>query len=799
MWLIRGNSLLMLVVIVLNLTLAQQESVLTNQLFIERIGSLPLFAPSPRLVTASSGQFLALASQKQLKLIDLGSFSEFASIDGIPQLVTSLSFSADGKQLFVGKVDGHITIWDVSTRKWLEDFSIHSSAVVSIGISSKKLVLTSSFDKTMRLSDPTMKNAIKSISRFPYPCVGFYLNPTESALSVVRESEIRIFSFPALEDLGVHSLQSTITVSAVSPQGSTIALGSTDGKVHLWNLESKSVKNVFKISNAAITALAFDSTGKWLACGTLDSLLSIITPGSGATLGNKREEKCYYTSLTFSGGKSLAAGTSTGQVVLWKVLEEPPDKDAPVIVIAEPEIQNRSVLKLFAKEVSVSGLVSDKSIVTSISIKGFDGPMQITEAGKVEGPQGSLTGKRFSAQVPLKKTGLNEFEITATDQYGNRNSTPFAIQRLSNDEALEILSPLPNTETDSIAARLRFRTWFDVESYQVIANMQEMITNRSPVKSNGVYSDKIPLVVGYNQIQIVVKSLTGEKFTRTLGVTKKVLGPLTTQTNRVESKGRTSEPQKWAVIVGVSEYQNRGIPSLKYADRDAQAFAEFLQKPEGGGYEPSHMRILLNKDATVSNLKEALLDFLTQAIDKDLVMIYFAGHGAPDPARPQNLYLLTHDSDPARLGLTAFPMWQIEDVLKRYISARRIVVFSDACHSGGISADFASRGLDVTKTNLINQFMADLSRTKEGTIVFTASAAGEVSQEFSEFSHGAFTYYLLEGMKGAADFNNDYTVTINELMQYVEDQVKRKTKGAQNPTRSQTTYDKELTISLIAH
>ena len=35
MWLIRGNSLLLLVVIVLNLTIARQESTLTNQLFID--------------------------------------------------------------------------------------------------------------------------------------------------------------------------------------------------------------------------------------------------------------------------------------------------------------------------------------------------------------------------------------------------------------------------------------------------------------------------------------------------------------------------------------------------------------------------------------------------------------------------------------------------------------------------------------------------------------------------------------------------------------------------------------------
>jgi uncharacterized caspase-like protein len=84
-------------------------------------------------------------------------------------------------------------------------------------------------------------------------------------------------------------------------------------------------------------------------------------------------------------------------------------------------------------------------------------------------------------------------------------------------------------------------------------------------------------------------------------------------------------------------------------------------------------------------------------------------------------------------------------------------------------------------------------------VVFTASAAGEVSQEFPDMGHGAFTYYMLEGLEGKADYNNDYTVTINELMQYVEEQVKRKTHGAQNPTRSQTEYDKEMTISIVPH
>jgi uncharacterized caspase-like protein len=144
-------------------------------------------------------------------------------------------------------------------------------------------------------------------------------------------------------------------------------------------------------------------------------------------------------------------------------------------------------------------------------------------------------------------------------------------------------------------------------------------------------------------------------------------------------------------------------------------------------------------------------------------------------------------------------MWDVNTALTRYIPSKHVIVFSDACHSGGISSDLATRGVSLTETNLINQYLADLSKSKEGTIVFTASQAGEVSQELDKFGHGVFTYYLLQGMKGEADINNDYTVTIGELMDYVEENVKRQTKGNQHPTRNQGNYDKDMTISIVPH
>ena len=412
--------------------------------------------------------------------------------------------------------------------------------------------------------------------------------------------------------------------------------------------------------------------------------------------------------------------------------------------------------------------------------------------------------KRFSTVLKLDSVGLIPFEIKVEDNAKHSVSQSGFVQRLSNDQAVEVEYPLVNSETESMSTPVKFGTWFDVASYSISVNMVDIVNGQVPEfkVAGDVIADEVPLVAGYNQIQLSITSKSGEKFSKTIGINRKVsiLGS-TPSLNSGVKKERVagSGPQSWAVVVGVSEYKNPGIPSLKYADKDAEALANFLRRPEGGGYDSDHIRVLLNKDATLANIRESLINFLNQAIDMDLVIIYFAGHGAPEPARPQNMYLLTYDSDPMALGMTAFPMWDIQTVLARYISAKRVVVFTDACHSGGISVNFATRGLGSSEPNLVNQYLADLSKTKEGIVVFTASAAGEVSQEFPDMGHGVFTYYLLEGLEGKADYDNDYTVTINELMRYVEEQVKRKTHGAQNPTRSQTEYDKEMTIAIVPH
>ena len=84
---------------------------------------------------------------------------------------------------------------------------------------------------------------------------------------------------------------------------------------------------------------------------------------------------------------------------------------------------------------------------------------------------------------------------------------------------------------------------------------------------------------------------------------------------------------RWAVIIGISNYKDTRIPYLRYASNDAQAFYDWAVSPLGGKFSPSRVKLLLDKDATGKNIRNAFFIWLKQAIQEDVVVIYFAGHG----------------------------------------------------------------------------------------------------------------------------------------------------------------------------
>jgi uncharacterized caspase-like protein len=257
-------------------------------------------------------------------------------------------------------------------------------------------------------------------------------------------------------------------------------------------------------------------------------------------------------------------------------------------------------------------------------------------------------------------------------------------------------------------------------------------------------------------------------------------------------------PRTFAVVIGISKYDQfgPGIPNLQYADRDATSFLEFLQSPAGGSLKDDSVALLLNEKATTQNIRHALFTFLTAAAPQDTVVIYIAGHGAPDPHDPRNLYLLTADSKLDDMGGTAFPMWQMQDVFERILKAKRVITIADTCRSFGFTGARPEDG-GSTGINLVNQYMAKYAAAGQRAVI-TASDISESSFEDVRWGngHGVFTYFLLKGLQGAADKNHDGVITAGELFAYLKQTVPQETNGRQNP-RAMEGLASALPVSIL--
>ncbi|HNB31966.1 MAG TPA: tetratricopeptide repeat protein, partial [Saprospiraceae bacterium] len=224
----------------------------------------------------------------------------------------------------------------------------------------------------------------------------------------------------------------------------------------------------------------------------------------------------------------------------------------------------------------------------------------------------------------------------------------------------------------------------------------------------------------------------------------------------------------FAVVVGISDYQDPSIPDLRFADKDAEAFANFLRSPSGGSLDGDHLKLLLNKDATVAQFAIALDWLIENAKEGDQVIIYFSGHGDVEKKTlTQPGFLLCWDA-PSKVYMAggAFNLRDVQEVVSTLSvqNKSKVVVITDACRSGTLAGQSIG-GAQATAANLAKQYANEIK--------ILSCQPNEYSIEGEQWGggRGAFSYNLVNALYGLADNNNDQLVTLYEVGRYLEDHV----------------------------
>jgi hypothetical protein len=243
-----------------------------------------------------------------------------------------------------------------------------------------------------------------------------------------------------------------------------------------------------------------------------------------------------------------------------------------------------------------------------------------------------------------------------------------------------------------------------------------------------------------------------------------------------------NDSRSFAVVIGINSYtrEANGYHELPYAVHDATAVTDFMVTKLG--LNPHRVYSLLDRDATRQNIQALLGDKLPREVTSDdRVIVYFSGHGetTTTPSGDQYGYLIPIDGDRGALHSTAISMTEIK-TYSDLMPAKQMFFIIDACYSG--IAGFFSKGGDAgAKRELTERQIAIFSESR-GRQIITAGTAKEQSFMGQEWdNHSVFTYYLLRGLQGEADYTEDDVITADELKLYLSNEVSLATDNRQNP------------------
>ena len=220
--------------------------------------------------------------------------------------------------------------------------------------------------------------------------------------------------------------------------------------------------------------------------------------------------------------------------------------------------------------------------------------------------------------------------------------------------------------------------------------------------------------------------------------------------------------RKIALLIAVSEYES-GLNPLPATIKDVEAMQRVLQNPEIGGFD--EVKVLVNPPR--QEMEEAIEMLFDDRQKDDLLLLFFSGHGIKD--EEGNLYFATRNTRKNLLQSTTVSAKVVHQVMKNSRSKREVVIL-DCCFSGAFGKELSAKGDGFV--DIKNQLGG------EGRAVLTSSSSTQYSFELQGADTSTYTRYIVEGLKtGAADRDEDGSISVDELHEYAKSKVQEATPG----------------------
>jgi WD40 repeat protein len=285
--------------------------------------------------TPDSAKLASGSFDKTIKLWQIDTGKEIYTFADRLKGVFALAVSPDGKYLASGSWNETIELWDLATGTLLHNLTQHKESVRSLAISpDSQTLISGSFDRTIVLWHLPDGKVIETITD-PEPIAAISLSPDGKFLvSTGDDGSIKIRSLISGAMIA-ESIDNKHCIGslAIGPDSLTIAAGTTNGYIILWQLPNMEnglpqqiqLTQTIKAHAGQINACVFSPDGQYLITGSVDGKAKVWYRGADLSFRDKARSilkgdpgRSVMSVAIDPAGQLIAIGGADGTIQLWE-------------------------------------------------------------------------------------------------------------------------------------------------------------------------------------------------------------------------------------------------------------------------------------------------------------------------------------------------------------------------------------------------------------------------------------------------------------------------------------------------
>ncbi len=243
--------------------------------------------------------------------------------------------------------------------------------------------------------------------------------------------------------------------------------------------------------------------------------------------------------------------------------------------------------------------------------------------------------------------------------------------------------------------------------------------------------------------------------------------PVWSQDDSQESN--TPKGNRYALLVGVKQYDPTELTNLQYAEDDVTTLAKVLEE---AGYRKENIMLMTQADGAKSaralplaaNIQKELELILKGRTKDDVVLVAFAGHGVQFMQEDENFFCPMDSKLADRKTLVS--LLAISKNLEQCEAGLKLILV-DACRNDPQTSN--SRSRPEVKLNSVTR--PPVEPPSGGVAAFYSCSEGQKAYEDAELKHGVFFHFVVAGLRGGAVREGNGDVFLGDLERYVNDGV----------------------------